>query len=213
MNKFEFDSVDDFDKHIDLSIPNYKFLLEHIKYMIDALSEDYTNILDLGCSTGNLLKSIDKREDCNYFGYDISEIMPKESFDNNLFFENKNISKEELIENCSIISSIFTLQFLPSNKRKNVIKKVYDSLNDGGHFIVCEKVHSPDPLLENITNSIYYRFKSKNFSANEILEKQQKLANSMKLKTTNEIFDELSDFKYKEIFWKSYGFVGFIARK
>ena len=212
MKKFDFNKIDDFDKHISLSIPNYEFLKEHIVYLIEALTEENTNILDLGCSTGSLLKSIDKRESCQYFGYDTSNLLPSAN-QPNIHFQNKDIVKDSLVDNCSIISSIFTLQFLPSHERKNVIQKIHHSLNEGGYFILCEKTHSVNPLLENITNSIYYRFKKNSFSAEEILEKQQQLASSMKLKTMDEIEKELSIFSHFEVFWKSYGFVGYIIKK
>ena len=212
MQKFDFNKIDDFDRHIDLSIPNYSFLKEHIKYLIETLTEDHSNIIDLGCSTGNLLLSLDRKNTCNYYGFDTSNLLSDVS-EENLSFKNYDITKVDYPDNTSIISSIFTLQFLPRQKRKEVIQKAYNSLNEGGYFILCEKTHSNDVVLENITNSIYYRFKSKNFNPDEILKKQQELACSMKLKTITDIEDELSIFKFSEVFWKSYGFAGFIARK
>jgi tRNA (cmo5U34)-methyltransferase len=209
---FNFDSVEDFDKHIYLSIPNYDFLCEHIQYLIETLTEIDTTIFDIGCSTGKLLKNIDKNPSCSYIGMDMSSIISVDGSENVSFIK-KDITKEDFPDNCSVISSVFTLQFLPSHERKNVIKKAYDSLNEGGHFIVCEKTHSEIPAIESITNSIYYRFKSKNFTPEEIFKKQQELAVSMKLKTSPMIFDELKEFSYVEIFWKSYGFMGFLAKK
>lgn len=212
MKEFDFNKINDFDKHINLSIPNYNFLKDHIKFLIEALSENETNIVDLGCSTGSLLLSLDKKESCNYIGYDISNLIPTESI-NNINFKKEDITKINYPKNTSVISSIFTLQFLPTHKRKDVIKKSYDALNESGYFIICEKTHSSDPCLESITNSIYYKYKRKHFTDEEIVQKQQELTSVMKLKTIKEIESELKDFSYKEIFWKSYGFCGIIARK
>lgn len=212
MKEFDFNKINDFDKHINLSIPNYDFLKDHVKFLIEALSENETNIVDLGCSTGSLLLNLDKKESCNYIGYDISNLIPTESI-NNIDFKKEDITKIDYPKNTSVISSIFTLQFLPTHKRKDVIKKSYDALNEGGYFIICEKTHSSDPCLESITNSIYYKYKRKNFTDTEIVQKQQELTSVMKLKTIKEIECELQDFSYKEIFWKSYGFCGIIARK
>lgn len=214
MKQFDFNKIENFDKHINLSIPNYDFLKEHVRFLIEALTEKDTNVLDLGCSTGSLLFGVDKQKNNKYIGYDISDLIPDyNDEENNLFFKKEDLLEADLPDNCSVISSIFTLQFLPRHKRKNVVKKVYDSLNDGGYFIICEKTHSEDPCLESITNSIYYKYKSKNFSSEEILEKQQALTSVMKLKTVKEIFEELNEFSHVEIFWKSYGFCGLIARK
>lgn len=212
MKNFDFNKIDDFDKHINLSIPNYDFLKKQVKFFIEALTEQDTNILDLGCSTGSLLLSLDKNKTCQYYGYDISNLIPIENLDG-INFLKEDLLKAELPENCSVVSSIFTLQFLPRHKRKDVIKKAYDSLNEGGYFIICEKTHSSDPCLESITNSVYFKYKRNHFTDEEILQKQQELTSVMKLKTANEIEKELCDFSMVEMFWKSYGFCGFIARK
>ena len=97
MKKFDFNKIDDFDKHISLSIPNYEFLKEHIVYLIEALTEENTNILDLGCSTGSLLKSIDKRESCQYFGFDTSNLLPKIN-QPNTHFQNRDIVKDNFVK-------------------------------------------------------------------------------------------------------------------
>lgn len=212
MQNFDFNKIDNFDTHIGLSIPNYDFLKDHVKMLIEALAEKETLILDLGCSTGSLLKEIEKEPSCKYIGYDISNLIEVAEFEN-LNFIKADITKIEYPKNTSVISSLFTLQFLPKQKRKEVVEKAYKSLNEGGYFIICEKIHSEDPCLESITNSIYYKYKRKNFSDTEILQKQQQLTNVMKLKTISEIEKELELFSHKEIFWKSYGFCGFIARK
>lgn len=212
MKSFDFNKIDDFDKHINLSIPNYEFLKNQVKFLIEALTEKETNVVDLGCSTGALLLSLDKTPSCSYYGYDISNLLPEEDLEG-IHFEKSDILEIEYPNNCSVISSIFTLQFLPRHKRSEVVSKVYDSLNEGGYFIMCEKTHSSDPVLESITNSVYYKYKREHFSDEEILQKQQELTNVMKLKTVLEIEKELSMFSTVEIFWKSYGFCGFIARK
>lgn len=212
MKEFDFNKIQDFDRHINLSIPNYDFLSNHVKFLIEALTERETNVIDLGCSTGSLLLSLERDSTCNYYGYDISNLIPLD-LDTEINFENKDILKTDYPDNTSVISSIFTLQFLPTHKRKEVIRKVYNSLNEGGYFIVCEKTHSDDPSLESITNSVYYKYKRKHFTDEEILQKQQELTSVMKLKTPKMIESELSDFSFVEMFWKSYGFCGFIARK
>lgn len=212
ITRFDFNTVDDFDKHIELSIPNYNFLIENVKYMTECLVDGGTNMLDIGCSTGKMLFDIKKETSCSYIGYDISNLLPKYN-DSNLSFRDTNVITDDIINNCSVITSIFTLQFLPRNKRQCVIDKIYNSLNKGGAFIMCEKTYSNNSLIGDITNSIYYKYKLKSFTADEILEKQQKLAVTMKLNTTDEIFKELSMFSHVEVFWKSYGFVGFIAIK
>jgi len=145
MKNFDFNKINDFDKHINLSIPNYDFLKDHVKFLIEALSESETNILDLGCSTGSLLLSLDKNDSCEYIGYDISNLIPENINKKNLNFIKSDITKIQYPNNTSVISSVFTLQFLPRHKRKEVIEKAFKALNEGGYFIICEKIHSEDP--------------------------------------------------------------------
>ena len=39
-------------------------------------------------------------------------------------------------DNCSLVTSIFTLQFMPKKDRETVIERIYDGLNIGGAFIL-----------------------------------------------------------------------------
>jgi len=59
-NKFNFELVEDFDKHIKLSIPNF----EGIDNIFGCINKEYAQpesiVLDLGCSTGRYLNSLEK---------------------------------------------------------------------------------------------------------------------------------------------------------
>ena len=76
MEKFSFDTINDFDNHIIKSIPNYDILFSSIKSISEYFFCENTNVYDLGCSTGKLLKSINNN--CNKIGYDIANLLPKE---------------------------------------------------------------------------------------------------------------------------------------
>lgn len=77
MKEFSFNTIEDFDEHILTSIPNYDILIEAIKSMSEYFMTEGSNIYDLGCSTGKLLKSI-KREGVNKIGYDVANLLPEE---------------------------------------------------------------------------------------------------------------------------------------
>ena len=74
--KFSFDTIEEFDEHISQSIPNYLAIHKIISGMSDYFIEDNTNVFDLVCSKGTLLKKIMKKcekDNINYFGIDISK--------------------------------------------------------------------------------------------------------------------------------------------
>ena len=71
--EFSFDNMDDFDTHIDLSIPNYSFVDEQVRNISEYFIEHDTNVFDMGCSTGRFLKSLNRRDDVRYVGIVIPE--------------------------------------------------------------------------------------------------------------------------------------------
>ena len=139
-----------FDEHIEKSIRGYSNLLEDVISLSRYFVEDGTSIVDIGCSTGKLTKAMieynqDHCSDGNYIGIEIAEGFFKD-------LENRAKELEEYkvdfilddirncdFENCSLVTSIFTLQFMPKKDRLNVMKNIYKGLNDGGAFIFAEK--------------------------------------------------------------------------
>lgn len=212
--EFSFDTIEDFDKHIDMSIPNYKFAIEQIKKYSDYFIQPYTNVYDLGCSTGQFLKSLDKNKNTKYIGIDSSlNLLPQEKYtDDNLTFSSCDLNDFEF-SNASFITSIFTLPFIPKVKRIELINKISESLIPGGAFVSCEKVYSIHPKLQDMTNSMYYEFKRNSFDSNEILDKEVSLRKMMYLQSLNETIKDLSIIGPTEIFWKSFNFVGIISIK
>jgi tRNA (cmo5U34)-methyltransferase len=212
--EFSFNTIEDFDKHINMSIPNYKFAIEQIKKYSDYFIQPYTNVYDLGCSTGQFLKSLDRNKNTQYFGIDNSvNLLPQEQvIDGNLFFFNDDLNDFKF-NTASFVTSIFTLPFIPKVKRIELINKISESLIPGGAFISCEKVYSIDPKLQDMTNSMYYEFKRNAFDSNEILDKEVSLRKMMYLQSLNETIKDLSVIGPTEIFWKSFNFVGLISIK
>ena len=79
----------------------------------------------------------------------------------NLFFVHKDIRDYKLLAS-DFITSYYTIQFIHAKERQAIFKKIYDSLNWGGGFILFEKVRAPDARFQDITSQMYDDFKSKN---------------------------------------------------
>jgi tRNA (cmo5U34)-methyltransferase len=218
MTKFSFDTIQDFDSHIELSVPNYSHLSELIRNISSYFIKSNTNVFDIGCSTGLLLKNLSvdiQQENVRYIGYDISENMrPKTK----AFFEwvKKDITDKNLdLSNSSLILSVFTLQFLPLSERQNLLNKIYDSLNEGGSLIISEKTYLENSFLNDVFTFSYYDYKMKSFSESEILGKQRDLRYIMRPITESENIEmfKKSGFKKIECFFSSLLFKGWILVK
>jgi tRNA (cmo5U34)-methyltransferase len=209
--KFDFNTIQDFDNHIDKSIPNYNILISTILSISDYFITKDTTIYDLGCSTGKLLIDIDYPN--LKIGYDNSNLMPKHS--NPVHFIEADLNKFFEITNACIVYSIFTMQFLNRDARYNYCETVYNGLNEGGAFILCEKIYQENGLIQEILSFSHYDYKLNHFSAKEIIDKEKDLRYIMKPNTLMQNVELLKKVGFKNIstFWQSYNFVGLIAIK
>lgn len=218
MNTFSFDTVQDFDKHIELSIPNYTHINELIQSMSNWFVKEDTNVYDIGCSTGKLIERISMQnmsKNINFYGYDKSKNMERKSpwFD----FKLGDITKpyETPIEIASLVMSIFTLQFLTIQERWDICKRIYDGLKPGGAFIVCEKVYMKEGIMQDIFTFSYYDYKQKSFSEKEILDKQKDLRKIMSPITEdqNKVMFREAGFTTVDTFFSSLMFKGWLMIK
>lgn len=202
---FSFDTIQDFDSHILKSIPEYSQLMNLVLSMSEYFLLSDTNVYDIGCSTGKLLKSIQTDKKINRIGIDYSEnLLPKSD---DIKFLNIDLNKPFTFNNASIIYSIFTMQFIEKRNRLNLINSIYDGLLDGSIFIIAEKVYSDYPIIQDMNTFLYYDFKKENFTNDEILNKEKDLRSIMRLSTSKENDSLLkSKFKTVETFWKHLNF-------
>ena len=231
MNDFTFaHRQEGFDEHIDWSIRGYSDLLDDVVSLSRYFVEADTNVVDIGCSTGKLTARIlehnhESCPDAHYVGVEVAEGF----FDN---LEDRKVALDEIypdtsvnliqddirnyeFENCSLISSLFTLQFMPYSCREEVIDNIYNGLNEGGAFIFGEKIDTFHSRIENMLRTVYYEFKSKSFDYEDIMQKELTLKNMLKPSSWDEIEDMLdrAGFKAVQSFWQNHLFIGAIAIK
>ena len=120
-----------FDEHIEQSIRGYSNLLEDVISLSRYFVEDNTNVYDIGCSTGKLTQRMleDNQDHCHaatYVGVEIAEGFykdlekRKQTIDkihpwSDVRFVLEDIRETE-ITNASLITNIFTLQFMPKRE-------------------------------------------------------------------------------------------------
>ena len=213
MKEFSFNTINNFDDHIMKSIPNYDVLINTILSMSEYFLEKGTNIYDLGCSTGKLLKSLPNSNENNKIGYDNASLMPESN--ENIEFKVVNLNNEFSIINACLVYSVFTMQFLNRINRLNYCKTIYEGLNEGGALFLCEKIYQLDGLLQEILTFSHYDYKKNHFTDEEIYAKEHDLRFIMKpnRQGENELLLKEAGFSTVTQFWQSYNFIGLIAIK
>jgi tRNA (cmo5U34)-methyltransferase len=72
----------------------------------------------------------------------------------------------------------YTLQFLPPGERHAMMQKISHGLNDGGLFLLSEKVVDQDETIEALVVGLHHEYKRSNaYSELEISRKRAALEN------------------------------------
>ncbi len=227
--KFNQEVADVFEDMVKRSIPNYD---EVHKIIVDLCRRAYQggHIYDFGCSTGLTLQSI-----AEYFrskqlemplmtGIDRSAPMVEKArnkvkshgLTQNIHIAHADILEYEPAQNAGMIIMNYTLQFLPLESRLPLLKKIYDSLNPGGIFILSEKVICHDSPIDELIVELYYDFKRRNgYSEMEISQKREALENVMQpITPTNQIkMLKEAGFNNTEMIFRWYNFGCYLGIK
>lgn len=211
--KFSFDTIDNFDDHIEKSIPGFNNLICAVKSISEYFYNDQFLVYDLGCSTGKLLKSLNTK--CDRRGYDIcSNLLPEN--EGLCRFEQIDLNQEiPFPEPACIVYSIFTLQFLNPLRRESFIREIYKNLIPGGAFIIAEKTYMRSGKIQEIMTMSYYDLKLRHFTAEEILAKEKDLRHIMHPTSSTEIEDLAiaTGFRAVVSFWQSFNFKAWLCVK
>lgn len=219
-----------FDNHIEKSIRGYNHLHDDVINLSRYYVEDWTNVVDIGSSTGKTIEAMALQNEsiaksASYIGVEVAtgfkvdmekrfrglqERLPETFFE----FEFSDIRHYEFY-NCSLVTSLFTLQFMPPKDRKDVIRNIYNGLNEGGAFIFAEKTVADTGRFQDMFTFTYYDYKRKSFTEKDIMDKEVTLRNMLKPNTWSELEDMLHSAGFRNVqpFWRNYLFVGAIATK
>lgn len=214
---FKFENVDNFEKHINLSIPNYGGLVDiFTSFAYEYITPDGI-FIDLGCSTGSFLVNLPKIE-AFYMGVDIIDFIdPKytKSFeDDKLIFIQSDILDfiDSYEYEVDVISLMFTLQFLGNKKRKEVIERLKTFVDNGTTLLISEKVYIDDSQINSILDRNHKVKKREHFTDTEILDKEYQLSGSMFCKSYKDIMKELTSIGKVTQVWQNYNFMGWVIQ-
>ncbi len=188
---FEFnESVTEvFEDMINRSVPGYESIIALTGLLASRYITSHSNCYDLGCSLGAGLQSMvngcnSNLERVKFIGVDNSAAMVnacKQLFinhygaSNNIGIIQANI-QDITMEKASLVAMNFTLQFIEQSQRFNILQNIYNALNEGGAFILSEKISSADETTDQEMIALYEQFKmAKGYSQLEIAKKRDAL--------------------------------------
>jgi len=209
--KFDFASIKDFDKHISLSIPNYDGLVDVTTSIFKEYMPPHGVCVDVGCSTGKLLKSFQNITEGEYIGVDQVRMCDGYPF---TFYEADCLTfLTANTKSIDVVISVFTLQFLGNIKRKKVVDELRRLVANGTTLIIAEKVFSKSARVNSILTREHVHQKRKSFTDTEILDKDYELFGSMFCLDDDKMIEELNSIGQYEQIWQSYNFKAWVVYK
>ncbi|MDH5657235.1 MAG: methyltransferase, partial [Spirochaetia bacterium] len=143
------------------------------------------------------------------------EAKKKCSSDKRIQFELSEITEFPL-ENCDLVLSYYTIQFVHPKFRQEIINRIFNSLNWGGALVLFEKVRAPDARFQDIMTGLYTDYKlDQGYSSEEIVSKSRSLKGVLEPFSTMGNFEMLERAGFKDIMtvMKYISFEGIIAIK
>jgi len=223
--KFEFDEAvaSVFDDMLSRSVPFYDEVRKLVISLILAEQEEGKKVLDLGSSTAKFLLDLHSKMDTEMKlkGLDNSQAMLDkaeqkcQAFGANIELELTDMLTYEYHEEDVIVAN-YTLQFIRPMQRVELIKKLYESLNDNGIFIFSEKVVFEDKKLDKDMIDVYYDYKKEQgYSEYEIAQKREALENVLIPFTIEENIQMCKDagFRSVDTIFQWANFVTFVSKK
>jgi tRNA (cmo5U34)-methyltransferase len=213
-----------FDAHVRKSVPFYEELQRMVVELSDYFVRDQSTIYDLGSSTGVTLDLLaarhEAKENAQFVGVDLSESMVREAQARvkkpNVRFIHKNVMDVEFAPPANFVISLYTLQFLTLTERRQLLRRVYGGMVEGGALLLAEKTRAENSFFEDVWLELYWDFKRRQgLTPEQILEKANSLRGVLNPLTTEENLDLLlqTGFSRVEVFFKWYNWSGFMAVK
>ena len=223
--KFEFDEAiaSVFDDMLSRSVPFYDEVRKLIISLILSEEKEGMKVLDLGSSTAKFLLDLHSKMTTNMQlkGLDNSQAMLDRAEQKcQAFGANIELQLADMLtytyDTEDVIVANYTLQFIRPMQRVELVKRLYDGLDDDGIFIFSEKVVFQDKKLDKELIDIYYDYKKEQgYSEYEIAQKREALENVLIPFTIKENIQMCKDagFTKIETIFQWANFVTFVVKK
>lgn len=225
---FSFDEkvVNVFPDMIQRSVPGYATLIANIGILASRYAQDDSHCYDLGCSLGAVSLSMKEQiseTSCVIIAVDNSPQMIKQaqmlikpdSSGIPIKLQCQDILDVD-IKQASVVVMNFTLQFIDVEKRSDLVTKIYQGMNEGGAFILSEKIAFPDPVENEFHIQAHHDFKRRNgYSDLEISQKRTALENVLIPETLDTHRQRLLEAGFTQVipWFQCFNFVSLLALK
>ncbi|ACO77603.1 methyltransferase [Azotobacter vinelandii CA] len=177
------------------SVPGYPTIVENIGVLAAQFARPGTRLYDLGCSLGAVSQALRrhvKSEGCRVIAVDNSPAMLERCREylhaqDSMFQELLPVETVEAdilalaLEPASLVAMNFTLQFIPPERRLELLGHIHHSLLPGGALILSEKLRFSDAEEHGLLGDLHLAFKRANgYSELEIAQKRSAIENVMK---------------------------------
>ncbi len=210
-----------FDTHVRKSIPCYVEIQNLIAEISKKILSDNALVYDLGTATGEIIYNVfnaNASKNITYVGIDQSDSMLKMAKQKCSEIKNATFHNEKIetfnYEKSDLIIAAFTIQFTEIKSRKQILKRIKDTLKPDGSFIFCEKICFQNFDENNFYSQIHEDWKLNYFSNKEIKAKRESLKNVMESMSLIENIELLKDVGFKQIniFFQWCNFVCILAK-
>lgn len=216
-----------FDDMLIRSVPFYLEQQSMIKELARKFFQKSTNLYDMGSSLGTTLINMSKEigeEATHLIGYDNSMPMieratariKQEGLDRRIKLLCQDLNEEVPLENASVVTICWTMQFVRPLQREKLVKQIYNALVKDGALIITEKILTNHTDMNRLFIEFYYNFKKRNgYSDEEIVRKREALENVLipyRIDENIELYKRCG-FNQVETFFQWYNFAGFLCVK
>jgi tRNA (cmo5U34)-methyltransferase len=228
VSDFQFDDkvAEVFPDMIKRSVPGYETMIFKLGQLTQKFSQESSNLYDLGCSLGAATQIMQKHtlaNHCKIIAVDNSQAMLERcrahiqafNFNTPVAFVLDDIQNIN-IENASVVSLNFTLQFIDPTKRQDLINAIYKGMRSGGLLFVSEKIAFADQSINDLLIELHHDFKRDNgYTELEISQKRSALEHVMKIDTFETHLQRFTQagFKNATTWYQNMNFASMIAIK
>lgn len=217
-----------FDDMLERSIPQYGVMRSAVRDIALAFLEPEGKgpeplplVLDLGCSQGEMIAVLrDQAPPAHFVGVDVSDPMLAAARER--FAEDPDVEIARLdlrqgypsVPPARVTLSVLTLQFIPIERRREVVKQIYEHTAPGGCFILVEKVLGQTAQLDETMVARHLAMKRVNgYSEEQIVRKRLALEGVLVPLTArgNEELLATAGFEAIDCFWRWMNFAAWVA--
>ncbi|MCK7551459.1 MULTISPECIES: carboxy-S-adenosyl-L-methionine synthase CmoA [Marinobacter] len=208
------------------SVPGYTTIIPMIEVITEQYAQAGSNCYDLGCSLG--ASTLAMRHgipfaDCILTGVDNSDAMI-ERCEHYIALDDHplpvQLRCEDILrtplENASVTTLNFTLQFVPPGERARLLARIADATRPGGALILSEKIRFESPQDQGIQTRLHHEFKRANgYSDLEISQKRSAIEQVLIPESLEEHRHRLLEAGFDQVivWYQCFNFVSMLAVK